>query len=162
MTKECDNSSVGVIVRDEAGDYALLERRKYPVGIAPAAGHIDDHGSPEQAAIDEVHEELGIVLAFEGLKNTIITARRVENQCRRPKGDHHIWTVYEAIVTRQELHPDKDETKGGRWYAPEEVQALAERTKSYLHGEITEKDWQQNPGLEPVWLDHLTELGHIE
>ena len=160
MPKNCDNLSVGVIIRDEAGSYALLERRKFPIGIAPAAGHVDDHGSREQAAIDEVREELGIVLAIESLKK-VIDSKRIQNQCRREGGDYHDWTVYEAYTTTQTLQPDADETKGARWYTPEELQALADRTKMYLGGEISDEDWAENPGLEDVWLAHLTDLGHI-
>jgi NUDIX domain len=73
MTKQCDNTSVGVVIRDAEGRFALLKRAKFPVGIAPAAGHIDDHGSPEQAALDEVREELGIVLTLDELKKPALT-----------------------------------------------------------------------------------------
>src|SRR5215207_2812720 len=82
----CDNRSVGVVVRNTAGMLALLTRRKFPIGIAPPAGHVDDHGNSEQAAIEEVSEEIGVTLALSGLKRTTIANRRVENVCRRPGG----------------------------------------------------------------------------
>ena len=32
------------------------------MGYAPVAGHIDDHGGPIKAAVDEVHEEVGFTV----------------------------------------------------------------------------------------------------
>src|SRR5487761_1087297 len=96
MSKICDHTSVGVIIHDQMGSLALLKRAKFPVGIAPAAGHIDDHGSPEQAARDEVYEELGIKVT--DLAKTSISNRRVENKCRREGGDYHYWYVFEATI----------------------------------------------------------------
>lgn len=161
MAKLCDNLSVGVIVRNQTGNYALLERRKFPVGIAPIAGHVDDHGSLEQTALDEAHEELGVSLSLSDLIKTQIDDQRIDNACVRENGTFHKWTVYEATVSNQLLHPDQEETKGGDWYTPEIMQALADRTRAYERGEVPETDWEQSPGLEPVWVEHLTKLGHI-
>jgi 8-oxo-dGTP pyrophosphatase MutT (NUDIX family) len=58
--KVCDNTSVGVIITNESGEYLMFDRNTFPPGTAPAAGHIDDHGSAEDAARAEVHEELGL------------------------------------------------------------------------------------------------------
>jgi 8-oxo-dGTP pyrophosphatase MutT (NUDIX family) len=159
MTKVCDNKSVGVIVRDLAGRFALLKRAKFPVGIAPSAGHIDDHGSPEQAAVDEVREELGIKL--DGLTKTPIYARRVENICRRPGGDHHAWYVYESTVADTALEPDADEARGADWYSAEQLNVLADRTRAFHAGKVSETDWTANPGFEEVWLPFMEELSYV-
>lgn len=162
MTKVCDNTSVGVVLRDEEGNLALLKRGRFPVGIAPAAGHIDDHGSPEQAAVDEVFEEIGVTLEVKDL-SPLIVARDIPNVCRRPNGDHHVWTVYAATVpTGTIITPDKEQTKGARWYTAAEVAELAQRTRAYRHGDVPEESWQQDPGLEEIWLDFLTKLDVIE
>ena len=160
--KLCDNLSVGVVITSRDGEILLLERAKFPVGIAAPAGHIDDHGSPEQTAIDEVHEEVGLVISRDHLYATSIHERRVEKMCRRVGGDHHIWWVYEADQFSGELIPSADETKGARWYSLAEVQKLADRTRSYLAGEISDADWQNKPGLEDLWLEFLLELGYVE
>lgn len=160
--KHCDNLSVGVILTNAEGDYALLERRRPPVGIAPVAGHIDEHGSPWEAAIAETGEEVGVTIALDGLAKTVIEARRVDNVCRRPGGDHHVWTVYEAQVDSGELRPDPDETRGAEWYPRLEMQALADRTRLYLAGGVSEADWLARPGIEPVWVAFLAELGYID
>ena len=75
MPKNCDNKSVGVIIQNPEGEVALLRRAKFPVGMAPVAGHVDEHGSPEQAAIDEAAEEVGLHISLSGLRSTIIQAR---------------------------------------------------------------------------------------
>jgi 8-oxo-dGTP pyrophosphatase MutT (NUDIX family) len=158
-TKECDHTSVGVVIRTREGKFALLKRARFPIGISPPAGHIDDHGTVEQAAEDEVFEELG--LAVSGLKRTSIFGRRVSNQCRRPGGDYHRWYVFEAIVDNTELRPSEDETKGAAWYSHTELQTLADRTQAYRAGEVSEADWAEDPGLEEVWVPFLQELGYI-
>lgn len=162
MEKWCDNQSVGVVLKNQQGELALLKRGRYPVGMAPAAGHIDAHGTPEQAAIDELHEELGVDLAINGLTKTVIEHRLVKNLCRRPGGEYHIWNIYEATIDGAELKPDPHETKGAGWYALGAVQALANRTKLYMNRDINEREWRNNPGLEVVWYDFLSELKYIE
>lgn len=161
MEKYCDNKSVGVILRNEHGGFALLKRGRFPIGIAPPAGHIDTHGNPEQAALDETREELGVQLAVAALRQTAIFERRVDNVCRRIGGGFHVWNVYEAETDQQNLAPDPDETQGAGWYSVNAVQALADRTRRYQHGQISEQQWAENPGLEEVWCDFLTELGHV-
>ena len=39
---------------------------------------------------------------------------------------------------------------------------LAERTLLYLSGDISEKEWQKKPGLEPIWHDWFVELGILK
>lgn len=161
MEKYCDNHSVGVILTNENDELALLTRGRFPIGIAPPAGHIDGHGSPEQAAIDEVAEEIGVHLSLESLHKTIIRHRRVENICRRIGGDYHQWTIYQAAVAQMDLHPDPDETQGAAWYSQVAVRDLVERTRRYQLGVISEDEWARQPGIEIVWADFLTELGYV-
>lgn len=147
MIKSCDHTSVGMIVRQD-NKVLLIERMKYPFGFAPPAGHIDGDKSYEIAAKRELSEEVGLEttdlkLMFEGRK---------ENVCRRQDGAWHYWKVYEVkfagIVTRSE-----DETKRADWYSIQEIERLMERTKLYLQGEVSEEDWEKNPGLEVFWYN---------
>lgn len=161
MSGRCDNTSVGVVITSTKGEIVLLKRAFFPVGIAPAAGHIDDHGSAVQAAIDEVYEELGLIVQAEDLKSVIVD-RRVENRCKRPGGDHHIWSVYQTSNFSGSLKPSEDETKGAHWYTTEEVQQLADRTKAYQAGNLTEEEWCTEPGLEEIWLNFFQELNLVE
>lgn len=162
LPKYCDNKSVGVIIKNNIGSFALLKRARFPVGIAPPAGHVDDHGSFEQAAVDEVNEELGLTVAIDDLKKTIIDKRVVNNKCRRIGGDHHEWVVYEAEVFKGDIVPDPDETKGADWYTPAQVQELANRTRAFRAGEIDQSDWEENPGLEEIWLDFFVDLKYVK
>ena len=159
--KECDNRSVGVVISDETNRTALLRRARFPVGMAPPAGHVDGHGSPEEAAMAEVSEEIGLHLAASGLIKTRIQERRVANKCRRSGGDYHWWWVYEATVPNSNLRPDADETLGAGWYSAADLQKLADRYEAYRNGSIGEDAWQAEPGLEPVWYEFMGELGRI-
>ena len=57
-----------------------------------------------------------------------------------------------------DIKRSEDETKQAGWFSKEKITTLAKRTGEYLSGNISENDWQNNPGLEPVWLEWLREL----
>ena len=156
----CDNTSVGVVLRNPAGAYALLTRALPPVGIAPAAGHVDEHGTALDAAVAELREELGVRARPHQLQPTAVAALRLDNTCRRPGGSHHCWWVYTAEFDVT-LHPDARETRGAAWYTPAELADLAARTRRWQAGAITDTAWTARPGLEPVWCDLLTRLKHL-
>jgi 8-oxo-dGTP pyrophosphatase MutT (NUDIX family) len=157
----CDNKSVGVIIENDSGAFALLRRARFPIGIAPPAGHLDSHGSLELAAVNEAREESGLIISVGGLKRTAIYERRVNNQCRRLGGDHHDWTVFETDQFGGELQPSPDEAKSAGWYDPPLLQELADRTRAFQAGQISPEDWVANPGLEEIWADFFHELGYV-
>jgi ADP-ribose pyrophosphatase YjhB (NUDIX family) len=147
MTKECDHTSVGMIVRKE-DKTLLIERMKYPFGFAPPAGHVDGDSSFELAAKRELTEEVGLTAA----KLKLVFEGRKDNVCRRPDGSWHYWKIYEVEV-RGEVKRSEDETKRAGWYTRQEIEELAERTMKYLRGEVSEDEWQKNPGLEVFWYE---------
>jgi len=149
--KECDNTSVGMIVREE-GNLLLIERGRFPFGYAPPAGHLDGN-SYEDAARRELEEEVGL----QASEIKLIAQGRKENMCRRDGGSHHDWKIYEVQVSG-ELDFSPDEVKQGRFYTIEEIKTFSERTHAFLSGSITDEDWQSDPGLEPVWDDWFREL----
>jgi len=157
--KVCDNTSVGVIVTNGRGDYLMFDRATFPPGTAPAAGHIDDHGQPVDAARAEVAEELGL---------TVVTLEEVaggwrNNRCRRlpgRRGVGHLWTVYRATVTG-DLDPSVRETNNVRWLPADSLQSLADRTAEHAHGRLTGAEFTDRPGLEPVWVQWLADTGAI-
>jgi ADP-ribose pyrophosphatase YjhB (NUDIX family) len=155
MLKVCDHTSVGMLVwKDDK--LLLIERAKFPFGFAVPAGHVDGDPTFEDSAKRELQEEVGLQVA--GLK--LVAEGRKENPCRREDGTWHYWKVYEVNYAG-ELDRSEEETKRADWYAKEQIQALGDRTKKYLNEEISEEEWQQNPGLEPVMYDWLKELDII-
>lgn len=160
MTKVCDNSSVGVVITDDRGRVLLFQRTTPPVGRAPVAGHVDDHGAVEEAARAEVAEEVGLTVT--ALVPVIVRWRN--NVCRRqhgPIGPGHNWTVYRADVTGA-VDTDPAEARDARWYAPAEVQRLAERTAAHARGDITAAAFAADPGIGPVWAQFLQTLGLLD
>ena len=121
METYCDNKSVGVVIQNEKGDVLLLDRARFPFGLAPPAGHVDEHGSLEQTAIDETSEEVGLIVSD---LEEVISERTVDNVCRRLGGDHHSWTVFLSRQFTGEITPNIDETKGAAWHSLEELQVL--------------------------------------
>lgn len=162
--KLCDHQSVGVNIWNRQDAVALLRRARHPEGMmAPPSGHIDKHGSPVQAAVTEVREELGIRIPIKALRPTIIQGRMVKNnRCPRIGGDHHKWWVYEANEFEGVLRPSPVETQGAGWYTRKQLQELANRTRAFLAGKIPPAEWAANPGLEPVWIGFFVELDYIK
>ena len=158
MEQLCDHQSVGVIVRNSNQDIVLLNRARFPYGLAAPAGHVDDHGSLEQAAIDEVFEEVGLVIPISGLVK-VINQRRVDgNVCRRQGGDYHVWTVYRADNIDGAISASQEETRGASWYTPDRLQQLAEITRQQIESEV-------RPGaqtLEHIWLNFFEELSLVK
>lgn len=153
MTKICDNKSVGMIIK-RGGKLLLIERKKPPFGFAPPAGHVDGKGSFDNAAKEEVAEEVGLTS-----KNiTLLTEGRKENPCRREGGAWHYWKIYQ-VEADGEINRSEDETKQAGWFSDEQIKTLAKRTEKFLAGNISPEEWQKSPGIEPVWCDWFRELG---
>lgn len=157
--KTCDNTSVGVVIADAEGRYLMFDRNTFPPGAAPAAGHIDEHGTAEDAARAEAEEELGLTVTA----LTHVTGWWRPNRCRRlpgPRGIGHEWTIFRADVAG-ELAPSARETKNVRWVSAGEFQALADRTVEYALGRISDVEFAARPGIEPVWMQWLANLAAI-
>ncbi len=155
MTKQCDHTSVGMLVwRDEK--LLLIERAKYPFGFAVPAGHVDADQTFEAAATRELKEEVGL----DAQTLELIGEKRKENPCRRENGTWHYWKIYK-VSAQGELRRSEDETKRAGWYTPEQVRQLGKRTEEYLEHRISEDDWAKSPGLEPVMHEWLKELNII-
>jgi ADP-ribose pyrophosphatase YjhB (NUDIX family) len=156
MTKICDHTSVGMLVRNEE-KILLIERARFPFGYAIPAGHVDGDKSFEEAAKRELKEEVGL----EPISMQKIYEGRRENPCRREGGSWHLWKIYE-VTTEGEVNRSIDETKRANWFTKEEISKLATRTKEYLEKEISEDEWEKNPGLEPIMYEFFKELQIIK
>ena len=152
MTKICDHTSVGMLVWKE-DKLLLIERKKFPFGFAIPAGHVDEDKSFEDAATRELKEEVG--LDTTDLK--LIIEGKKENSCRREGGTWHLWKIFE-IATSGNLRPSMEETKKVGWYSKNEINKLADRTKKYINKEVSEEEWESNPGLELVMYNWFKEL----
>lgn len=152
MPKNCDHTSVGMLVWQN-DRLLLIERKKLPFGFAPPAGHVDDKGTFQKAATEELFEEVG--LRAQALE--LLTEGGKNNPCRRQDGTWHYWKIYRVVATGA-IQPSSDETKQAGFYTKKNLQHLAKKTEQYLAGQISEKDWENSPGLEPVWHEWLTEL----
>jgi len=155
MSKRCDNKSVGMLVWQE-NKLLLIERKKPPFGFAPPAGHVEDKGSFEDAAKEELKEEVGLTLT----KITFMAEGKKNNPCRREGGAWHYWKVYET-ETKGKLKPGKDEIKQAGWYSKGQINILVKRTEDYLDGKIDEQEWENSPGIEPVWREWFKKLDII-
>jgi 8-oxo-dGTP pyrophosphatase MutT (NUDIX family) len=146
-----------VLITSPAG-LLVFERVRPPAGIAPVAGHVDQHGGPEQAARAEVAEEVGLVVTSLDL---LLTAWR-PNRCRRPTTGHvgHHWRIYEAQASGP-IRPSAPEVRAARWVHPDQLQQFAHRTASYAEGQLGEEEFAAQPGMEPVWVRFLHELQFV-
>lgn len=152
MTKICDHTSVGMLVwKDEK--LLLIERAKFPFGFAVPAGHVDGDSSYEKSAQRELKEEVGL----EANELKLVAEGRRENPCRREDGTWHYWKMYQTKVTG-DIYRSKDETKQVGWYTKDQMRKLGNKTQKYNSKEISEEEWDKNPGLEPVMYEWFKEL----
>lgn len=152
MSKICDHTSVGMIVRKD-GKLLLIERAKKPFGFAVPAGHVDGDDTFEVAAARELKEEVGL----ETVEIKLLTEGRRENPCRRLDGTWHYWKIFQ-IETKGEIERSEDETKRANWYSLEKIKELAKKTEKYIKKEISEEEWEINPGLEPIMYEFFKEI----
>jgi len=152
MSEKCDHKSVGMLVWKN-DSLMLIERKKFPFGFAPPAGHIDGDGSFEESATRELKEEVGL----EAQNLQLLIEGRKENLCRREDGTWHYWKIYKVEVVG-EVKRSEDETKQANFYTKTDLLMLATKTEKYLRSEIEEGDWEKSPGLELVWYEWLKEL----
>lgn len=163
--KQCDNASAGVLIERSPSPghprWLMTWRANFPHGVAPVAGHVfDEHKSYEDAAAAEVKEETGLDVTW--LHPTGVGGWQ-PNRCRRKPGKlgtGHQWMVYTASV-EGELSPSAREVKKARWLSRPEVQLLANRTVMYARGRICEAEFEDCPGIEPVWVGFLAQLDVI-
>lgn len=152
MAKICDHTSVGMFVwKDEK--LLLIERAKFPFGFAIPAGHVDGDASYEISAARELKEEVGL----DTTTLTLVTEGRKENPCRREGGTWHYWKLYQ-MTTTGDIDRSIDETKQAQWYSREQIKLLADRTELYNNKQISEDEWNKNPGLEPIMYDWFKQL----
>ena len=154
--EKCTNASVGMIVKKD-NKVLLIERKRFPFGFAPPAGHVDDGENYEDAAKRELNEEVGI--DSDDIK--LLIEGRKENKCRRPGGDWHYWKIYEAHYKNAKITIQKEEAKNAGWYTVDEIKKLAEKNEKYLAKEILDEKWKLSPGIEPVWYGWFKELNII-
>ncbi len=155
MASECDHTSVGILVW-QANRLLLIERKLFPFGFAPPAGHVDAHGDYETAAGEELTEEVGLT----PISLKLIAQGRKENHCRRLNGNWHYWKIYEAQAAGQ-IKPSQDETKQASWYSRDQIHQLASRTERYLNKQVPDTKWENSPGIETVWYEWFKQLGII-
>ena len=151
MSKVCDHTSVGILVWQDK-KLLLIERKRFPFGFAPPAGHLDGDSFGE-AAKRELKEEVGL----NALSLKLLLKEKKDNKCRRDGGNFHNWEIFEA-KTQGEIKPSPDETKSAGFYDLDFVKRLAQRTNDYDQGKISDGEWKKNPGLEKAFLDHAEEL----
>ncbi|MBB1243584.1 NUDIX hydrolase [Streptomyces durbertensis] len=150
----CDHASVGVLISSPDG-LLLFERARPPAGIAPVAGHLDQHGGPEAAAHAEVTEEVGLTVTHLHL----LLKQWRPNKCRRtPAGPvGHQWWIFQAQVSGT-LRPSDHEVRRPRWLPPDRLRQYALRTAAYAEGRLGRREFEHDPGLDPVWVRFLHDL----
>jgi ADP-ribose pyrophosphatase YjhB (NUDIX family) len=143
----CDHTSVGILVF-ESNKVLTIKRARRPFGYAPPAGHVDLRLNYEQAAKEELFEEVGLRCTnFE-----LLIEGRLENHCRRKNGNWHYWKIYRASAVTGEIRLSSNEAGGIRWQSRAQLTELAHNT---IGGVKDER-------LEPAWAHWFTKLKLIK
>src|SRR3989338_2169661 len=170
MAKRCDNTSVGILVRD-GQKILLIERKQYNYGFALPAGH-GDGDDPLTCAKKELGEEVGLTM----LEGEIKLRMLLQNPCNREGGTHDDWSVVEAIKWEGDvnIHQPDDEAKSYLWADKEKIANIAKRLEDFaalIRVELLPENipqivkatnenptWENSPGLEPPMYFIFKEL----
>ena len=168
MPKPCDHTSVGIIIRNPAGHIAVIKRKNFPVAYALPAGHCDGD-DPIQAAKREAREEVNVGIEDERL----VLTEEFGNPCRRERGTHHAWWVFEPKECDIGAAEPGSDAKELIWLPESDIASLANRTwliaKKYgfrgfsSHAALVDlltadPEWKAYLGLELVWCIILTRI----
>lgn len=120
-----DWAATTFVVQD--GRTLLLLHRKLGKWLPPG-GHIDPHELPDVAALREVVEETGLVVALIDAGEPLGTVRRLAQplcilQEQIGPNHEHIDLIYAAHVVSGTLAPALTECEEARWYSWDELAA---------------------------------------
>jgi ADP-ribose pyrophosphatase YjhB (NUDIX family) len=151
-SKLCSNKASGILVWKN-NKLLLIERKIFPIGMAPPAGHVEGDDDYKSTAKKELKEEVGLDV----VRLKLLVRGRKDNQCVRTNGSWHYWNIFEAKV-RGNIKPSTREVKSTGWYSREDIKKLALETSKYISGKVFEKGWKSSPGLEVVWYEWFKKL----
>lgn len=166
MSKICDHTSVGVIIKN-GEQFCLIKRENYPVSYAFVAGHLDGD-TPEAGAKREAQEEVGIHTA----EMRFVYRDLLDNPCKRNGGAFHQWTIFESYDWKGTLKANSD-AADAFWCSYRELYRLAQHTfifadklhifpedlRRFTHEVSSNPAWIADPGLEPAWFVLLNRIG---
>lgn len=150
--KACDHNFVGMFIWTNQ-KLLLIERVRAPFGFTLPGGHVDGELTFEDAARRELKEKIG----FDVVNLEKVIEGRKDTECSREGGTWHYWKIYK-VITGGKLEPNKDEVKKVVWCSIDELKSLAEKTARYGKKVISDREWLENPGLQPVILEWFHEL----
>jgi 8-oxo-dGTP pyrophosphatase MutT (NUDIX family) len=151
LEKVCPHKCVGALIRNLDGEILLFQRGTKPAGFAGPAGHCDDGDLPEAALVKEVQEEVGLKVVH----------YRDPHPCRRTfEGEPgHDWHFYDVRVSGLIQTNDREVVpRSCRYYSPGELCELADKSEQRLAGKISDKAWEQQPGLDLPWYELFRRL----
>jgi 16S rRNA (adenine1518-N6/adenine1519-N6)-dimethyltransferase len=134
MAQDCFRRVIRVFIMNEAGQLLIQERGEKvftPCRLDfSVAGHVDEGESYEEAALRELQEELGMA-----------DAALTEVATSFPSGKY-FGGVFKLIVPNErDFAVNHDEVASVRWYHPDEIDQLIERSPTEFTPEFVEL-WQ--------------------
>ncbi len=137
--KLCPFDSVGLLVENKKGQILVLERKKFPPGLAFPAGHLDIVAGQKETFEAAAHRELREETGLTAKKLRLLLEKTFPNPCSKGFDGHH-WQVF--IVEEWDGEPTLMEPeKHARlwWIFPEEIQ-----------------DWvRAGKPTDPAWLKFI-------
>jgi 8-oxo-dGTP pyrophosphatase MutT (NUDIX family) len=116
------HESAGVFVRDPDMKFLFFERNVYPFALTVPAGHVDTGEKPEQSAVRELDEEVGVVGDRKLLRH-VASEEFIGDSCSRG-ADAHLWHAYVLILpTTEHVITVKEEGDHPIWLTIDEARS---------------------------------------
>jgi 8-oxo-dGTP pyrophosphatase MutT (NUDIX family) len=132
------HQTASAVVFNDRAEVLLVEHRAYGTWVFPG-GHVDDGESPDEAAVREVREETGVVVAYlVGLTAAVdnmtpltppwlVMEIPAPAKPGREAAHSHIDLLYVGYAPTGSLTPREEEVSGARWVALDELHTLNTR-----------------------------------
>lgn len=167
-TKLCDHIVVGNIIKGTGrpgcgpkGQCLISKRRKRPKGWSPVTGHKDDHGTVLSALAAETREETGLVIMDYRLIIENVWRPSACPRISQRLSPGHTWTIWETECYGDPTEAP-DENLDLTWVSAEHLALLAKATYAYACGYLTHGEWDEDPGMEPIWVRPYVLAGVFE
>lgn len=150
IAQRCSRRRVGVILSDKTGRVFMY--RHPSAGVTAITTHPGTEHTWHEEARNTIYNWTGQYID----NIQVLSASALPEKCGKAIVGHY-WVVLGATIDQIRPPMNAYPLYPELWTTQQHRQALLQRTIRYAHGELTQQQWDENPGLHPSWALLLTQ-----